>query len=398
MPRRAPGMNDAALAEAGPGRRRRLALLAIFASVLSFSISLGGLVPWMALSLEARGTEEAVIGIVCAANPFGVMLAAPLVPRLLRRIGTADAILGGIFVSVVTIALLPLFDSVAGWLVLRLVSGLAASVPWVVTETWINVVAGDRSRARVIALYGTIMAVGFTTGPVVLTVTGAEGPAAVLCFAALNASALVPIFLVRRLAPIVSHAESPRLSGIALAMPAILAAAFLSGAVDTAFFGFLPIWGMRAGLDETFAVTLLSVFVAGNVLLQLPLGWLADVLGYRPVMLVCGLASILGPILTLETIELPTVLCVVMFVWGGMLWGTYTIGLAALGQRFRNGPLAAANAAFVMVYTLANITGPPLAGLAIAAWDPHGLIVLMLGFAVAFTGLVLWRSVTRRDG
>jgi len=391
-------MNDAALAEAGPGRRRRLALLAIFASVLSFSISLGGLVPWMALSLEARGTEEAVIGIVCAANPFGVMLAAPLVPRLLRRIGTADAILGGIFISVVTIALLPLFDSVAGWLVLRLVSGLAASVPWVVTETWINVVAGDRSRARVIALYGTIMAVGFTTGPVVLTVTGTEGPAAVLCFAALNASALVPIFLVRRLAPIVSHAESPRLSGIALAMPAILAAAFLSGAVDTAFFGFLPIWGMRAGLDETFAVTLLSVFVAGNVLLQLPLGWLADVLGYRPVMLVCGLASILGPILTLETIELPTVLCVVMFVWGGMLWGTYTIGLAALGQRFRNGPLAAANAAFVMVYTLANITGPPLAGLAIAAWNPHGLIVLMLGFAVAFTGLVLWRSVTRRDG
>jgi len=229
-------------------------------------------------------------------------------------------------------------------------------------------------------------------------VTGAEGPAAVLCFAALNASALVPIFLVRRLAPIVSHAESPRLSGIALAMPAILAAAFLSGAVDTAFFGFLPIWGMRAGLDETFAVTLLSVFVAGNVLLQLPLGWLADVLGYRPVMLVCGLASILGPILTLETIELPTVLCVVMFVWGGMLWGTYTIGLAALGQRFRNGPLAAANAAFVMVYTLANITGPPLAGLAMAAWNPHGLIVLMLGFAVAFTGLVLWRSVTRRDG
>lgn len=397
MPRRAPGMNDAALAEAAAGRRRRLALLAVFASALSFSISLGGLVPWMALSLEGRGTEEAVIGIVCAANPFGVMLAAPLVPRLLRRIGSADAILGGVFVSVVTIALLPVFDSVAGWLVLRLVSGLAGSVPWVVTETWINAVAGDRSRARVVALYGTVMAVGFTTGPVVLTVTGTEGLAAVLCFAGLNASALVPIFLVRRLAPIVSYAESPRLSGIALAMPAILAAAFLSGAVDTAFFGFLPIWGMRAGLDETFAVTLLSVFVAGNVLLQLPLGWLADVLGYRPVMLVCGLASILGPILTLETIELPIVLCVVMFVWGGMLWGTYTIGLAALGQRFRSGPLAAANAAFVMVYTLANITGPPLAGLAIAAWNPHGLIALMLGFAVAFTGLVLWRGVTRRE-
>jgi len=390
-------MNDAAVAYEIATRRRRLILIAIFACVLSFSISLGGLVPWMALVLEARGVDEAMIGFVAAANPLGVMLAAPLVPRLLRRIDAADAILAAGVVTVASIALLPLFDTVSAWLILRLISGFAGSVPWVVTETWINVVADDRNRARVVALYGAVLAVGFAAGPLVLTVTGSDGPAAVICFASLNAAALAPIFLVRKLAPVMGFAEPLRISGIVLAMPVILAAAFLSGAVDTAFFSFLPIWGLRSGFGEAFAVTLLSIFVAGNIVLQFPLGWLADELGYRPMMLGCGLACILGPLLALSVIGSPIVLASVLFVWGGTAWGTYSIGLAALGRRFKNGPLAAANAAFVMVYTLANVSGPPLAGLAIEAWNPHGLIALMLGFGVAFTVLVLWRGARSRD-
>jgi MFS family permease len=391
------GIDDMAAGDAISARRRRLALVAILASVLSFSISLGGLVPWMALWLEARGTDEAVIGLVSAANPFGVMLAAPLVPRLLRRIGAADAILAAGLVTVASVVLLPVLDSVAFWLVLRLLSGFAGSVPWVVTETWINAVAGDRNRARVLALYGAVLSAGFTTGPLILTVTGTESVAAVFGFATLNAAALVPIFFVRHLAPVIRFAAGFRLSGMVYAMPVILAAGFLSGAVDTAFFSFLPIWGMRSGLEETFAVTVLSIFVAGNVLLQFPLGWLADMLGYRPVMLGCGVACILGPILALQAVEAPVVLCVVMFVWGGAAWGTYLVALAAIGRRFKNGPLAAANAAFVMVYTLANVTGPPLAGLAIEAWNPHGLIALMLGIGVAFTLLVLWRGASQGD-
>ena len=84
-------------------------------------------------------------------------------------------------------------------------------------------VAGDRNRARVIALYGAIMAAGFAAGPIVLTVTRTESPAAVLFFAALNAAALGPILLVHRLAPVMSFAEPLRISGMVSAMPAILA-------------------------------------------------------------------------------------------------------------------------------------------------------------------------------
>lgn len=386
-------MSNEALEGALSAGRRRLVLMALFASVFSFGISFGGLVPWIALVLEGRGTDETVIGIVSAANPVGVLLAAPLVPLIVRRFGAADAMLLSGVVSVVSIALLPVFDSIAAWLVLRLVSGLAGAVPWVVTETWINVVAGDRMRGRVIAFYAAVLAAGFVAGPVILTIVGLEGLTPVLSFMALQAVALIPIFLVRAFSPDLGLAGTGGLAKLLLAMPVLLAAAFLAGAVDTSFFSFLPIWGTRSGLGETFAISLLSIFVAGNILMQVPLGWLADVVGYRRVLAACGLACIVGPVLTLNSAGSPVLLAVVLFLWGGFAWGTYSVALAALGRRFQGGALAAANAAFVMSYTVANITGPPVAGLAIEFWNPDGLMVLMLALAAAFTALLAVRAV-----
>ena len=352
--------------------------------------------PWIALVLEGRGTDETLIGIVSAANPVGVLLAAPLVPLIVRRFGAADAMLLSGVVSVVSIALLPVFDSIAAWLALRLLSGLAGAVPWVVTETWINVVAGDRMRGRVIAFYASVLAAGFVAGPVILTIVGLEGLTPVLSFMALQAVALVPIVLVRAFSPDLGLAGSGGLAKLLLAMPVLLAAAFLAGAVDTAFFSFLPIWGTRSGLGETFAISLLSIFVAGNILMQVPLGWLADVVGYRRVMAACGLACIAGPVLTLNSSDSPVLLAVVLFLWGGFAWGTYSVALAALGRRFQGGALAAANAAFVMSYTVANITGPPIAGLAIELWNPDGLMVVMLALAAAFTLLLAVRAIMSR--
>jgi sugar phosphate permease len=44
-----------------------------------------------------------------------------------------------------------------------------------------------------------------------------------------------------------------------------------------------------------------------------------------------------------------------------------------LGERFRPAQLAAANAAFVMMYEVGSITGPVVSGLALDQWPALGL-------------------------
>ena len=372
-----------------PDWSSRLSLAALLASVFSFSISFGGLTPLMALVLDERGDDGTVIGLVVAMQPIGTIAAAAFVPRLLRRLGTADAILACGVVSIFSIALLPVLTSVPAWLALRLVAGLAGAGPWIIVETWINVVASARGRGRAIALYASVMAAGFAAGPLLLTGIGSDGYLPFMAFALLHAAALLPILLTRRLAPKVEVARNPKFSSIMFAAPGLFAAAILSGVVDIAFFSFLPIWGMRNGLEESFSVALLTVFVAGNIVMQYPLGWLADVLGYRIAMILCGLVCLVGPVLAPQLLGVPTFLAVALFVWGGAAWGVYSIALAALGARFRGAMLVAANAVFVVAFEVANVVGPPAAGAAIDLWPGHGLMALMGTFGACFVLIIV---------
>ena len=382
-----------------PGQAR-LSLAALFASVFSFCVSFGGLTPLLALTLEARGVDGAVIGLVVAAQPIGTIAAASFVPRLLRRFGTADTILLCGTVSVICAALLPVFASVPAWFVLRLIAGLAGAGPWIVVETWINLVATAGGRGRAIALYSSFMAGGFAAGPVLLTAIGSDGILPFAAFALAQALALLPIFLTRHLAPKLEVSEKPRYGRILLAAPTVFAAAVLSGVVDIAFFSFLPIWGLRNGLEEAFAVTLLTVFVAGNIILQYPLGWLADTYGYRFGMLICGLICLVAPAVAPQLATQPFALIGVLFIWGGAAWGVYSIALAALGVRFRGASLAAANAVFVIAFEIANILGPPAAGGALDLWPRQGLMAMMGLFALAFLVLlaVRYTSVQATEG
>jgi MFS family permease len=81
-----------------------------------------------------------------------------------------------------------------------------------------------------------------------------------------------------------------------------------------------------------------------------------------------------------------------LFVWGGVSWGLYGLGLALLGDRFRPEQLAAANAAFVMTYQVGSITGPILAGTALDHWPVYGLTIAVSVVAVLFILLALSRA------
>jgi len=378
-------------------RECRLVLIALLTSVFSFSISFGGIVPWMALTLESAGTDPVLIGIVSAANPIGVMLMAPFVSRITQRFGLANCMIVSGIIGVITILMLPMFDGVTAWIILRLANGFVGAIPWVVTETWINVVAEKRSRGRILAMYGAVMSTGYASGPLILGFIGIEGFLPIVMFVALSTLSLLPVFLIRKFSPTLTNEPGMRGWTLLIAMPTVFAAAFLSGAVDTSFFAFLPIWGLRVGLDPTFSVTILSIFIAGNIVLQIPVGWLADRFGSRLLLAVCGVICIASPFLVYTTIQTPVLMSAVLFLWGGSAWATYTLGLIEIGHRCQGTQLTQASSLFVVMYTVANITAPPLSGFAMETWDPHGFIALAGMFAVLFTTILVLRT-RRRSG
>ena len=127
------------------------------------------------------------------------------------------------------------------------------------------------------------------------------------------------------------------------------------------------------------------------------LGLMLDRVNRRLMLLVAaGLMTVL-PLLIPVVFGQWWLLMAVLFVWGGMVWGSYTIALAMMGDRFKTGQITLANATFIVVMEIANLAGPPIAGVAIDTADGQGLI----GFFVLFSGVlftvVALRGLRRGD-
>jgi MFS family permease len=169
-----------------------------------------------------------------------------------------------------------------------------------------------------------------------------------------------------------------------------------SGLGEQAAFSFLPIYGLASGVPAETSVLWLSAFVIGNIVLQWPIGWLADHVDRRAVLAGCALASAaLTAMLPAMDAHSPAIL-VVLLLWGGVSFAIYSAGLALLGQRFIGGDIARANAALTSVYTLGGMIGPPIAGTALeVAGKPGFGLSIAACYAIAGVGALL---ALRRPG
>lgn len=365
-------------------RQRHLSLLALNACVFSVSIAFGALQPLITLRQAHQGIDATLIGLNAAMFPLAVLLAGPLLPRVMHRLGAVRAMIAGLVVMTLAILLLPSLPFLPAWFVLRFLTGCAGAIPWVVSETWLNMVASDRDRGRIMGIYATVLAAGFALGPAIISAVGVEGWLPFLIVAAAVSIGIIPLSFAGDLAPRMPERPEAPLSDILRAQPLIMISATCGGLMDFALYSLLPVYGLHHGLDQSSAVLVLTVFTGGNVLLQLPIGWLADHTSRRAVLLTCVLVSLAGALALPFAMTMPVLLYSVVFVWGGALFAIYTVGLGLMGDGFPRNQLAAANVVFVMVYQIGGAAGPTLAGTAIDLLGPEGLIVV-----VAITATVL---------
>lgn len=372
-------------------RQRFVSLSAVIAGAMAVGVGIGALIPLMALRLEARGVDSWLIGLNGAMVPAAILLFGPFLPRIIARLGTMGSMYFGFALFSAGVLLLPVTDWLPGWFLLRFLSGTAVGVHWVVTETWMNMMATDRNRGRVMAVYVTMMSGGFALGPLLISVTGIEGAAPFLAVFAAMCVSLVPIVVARQVAPpMPAHPRGGLRHALSYA-PVIMAAALFGGAMDLAVINMLPLYGLDFGLDERTAALMLTTFVAGNVVMQIPLGWLADRMSKRGVLMLCTGGSLAGALLLPFLVGAGPLLWVMLFLWGGVLFAVYTVSLGLLGDSFAPAQLAAANTAFVMFYNIGSATGPIVAGAAMDLWSREGLAATIAGAAAILILIALRR-------
>ena len=371
-----------------------IAVVVLLAGV--FAITQGLTYPLLALVLEAQGISPTVIGLNTAMTPLGLLLSAPLLPVVARRFGPVRVALASAIGVAVLLALIGATRSLWIWFPARLLLGFAIDGLYITCETWINQLAPERLRGRILGLFSSVLALGFASGPFVVALAGTQGWTAFLVGIAIALASAALVVAVRRRLPGLDGDEGASLFAFLPLAPLLLLLVGAAAAFDQVTLSLLPVYALRIGLPEALAAGTVGVLAIGNVLFQLPIGWLADRWSRSGTcLLLCGLTVAGAAALPLAADE-QGLLWPLLFLWGSAAYGVYTLALVQLGDRFRGALLLAGNAAFALVWGLGGLVGPPLAGLFMDTLGPDGLPLLLgLLYAALFVAVAGRRQPRR---
>lgn len=365
----------------------RIAVVVI-AAMFGLSYSLSG--PLIALKLTERGIDNSVIGLNAAMHAVGVLLIAPLLAGLVGRFGARRLVLFALALAAVVLATFATAPPLWAWFPLRLLLGMASELLFVLSETWTNQLSTEATRARAMAIYTATMSVGFALGPLILSLVGTGGGTAFLIGAASTLAAIALIASPRIIAPHFDHAtEKNPLHHLARA-PIAIAATTLNAAVETAGLSFLALYAMQNGWTETQGTNLVTVMMVGAIVLQLPIGWLGDRMDRKRLVLGLAILATVGAMLWPLVFREPALAFPLVFVWGGVFVGIYTMMLAVVGSRFTGADLVGIYAVTGLFWGGGALIGPTLAGFAMDR-VPHGLPIFV-ALACALFCLLLLRS------
>jgi len=367
-------------------------LVAACAAITVFGFAFGMTYPLMSLILESRGVSSDMIGINSAMTPLGILLFAPVIPGAAKRFGARNVAIIAAIVTALVMLSYKAFDTLAAWFLIRLVQGMSMSTLFVLSEAWIVGSAGEQNRGKVVAIYACVLSASFGAGPLMISFIGIEGWTPFALGASVIAFGMIPFFFIREDAA--ADPEETHPSGVfdfAPKAPMLLFAVATFSVFDAATLSLFPVYGVHNGLDIATSANILTALILGNMVLQLPVGWLADRYAHRWVLVGCALTTtvtlLLLPLMIDSAWKWP-----LLILMGTTGYGVYTVSLVSLGSRFSGIELVNGTASFAIVWGFGALIGSISGGWVMLGFGSHGLPI---GLALVY--LLLAIGITRRQ-
>jgi MFS family permease len=352
-----------------------------------------------ALPTFARSFHVSVTAASVVISAFAVarLVFAPASGKLVTTLGERRVYLTGISIVAVTTGACAFAADYWQLLIFRSVGGIGSTMFTVSAIALLIRVTPPPMRGRASGLWGTGFLLGNVTGPLLgggLLTISLRAPFLVYAVMLFIAVAIVWWFL--RNSPLAAPATDD--SAPTITLRTALKHRAYSAALASSFANGWAVFGVRVSLvplfveevlhrDGAFAGTALAVFAAGNVLMLIVSGRLADSIGRKPMILLGLLIAGGGTIWVGFTDSVPLFLAatVVSGIGAGLLTPPQQAVLAdVVGQKARGGPVLAA---FQMSSDIGAVIGPVTAGL-LADNLSYGAAFAMTGTLALLAALV----------
>lgn len=390
-------------------------LSALIAAISLVTIANATMTTIMPLRMLEDGASDAMVAIFGAAYFLGFAVGCFSEPPRILRIGYIRAFAGAAALCTMFAVVMDLTDSVGLWILLRFLMGIAIAAIFATVDGWINATTPDSMRGKVFATYGWCMGASAVLGQLLMVAWDGMAVGFITILALAFNVAVVLIVLTRAVAPSTHPVVSDAAEGnpirsrmIVMTSSTAVVAAIYAGLVTTAILSILPALMAGGGVGEAAIGYVIGSFFLGRLVLQIPIGVIADRMDLRLLIAVIagltGLAAVAGSVLALldlaEIVEgagpfNQLLFLFVMMVVGGLILPLYTVANSLAFARAEDHPPVKIATTLLLVHSAGAVAGPLLVAALLPGVGPHALPMVVALASAATAAFALWRRRAR---
>ncbi len=361
-----------------------LALLLVTAGVFSTLVG---------IRAELKQLPTLVSGGITTAYYAGFLLGSWYALRALKQVGHIRVYAALASLLSASVLITGVYDSPIVWILMRSSTGFCFAGLYVVAESWLNGLASNTFRGRLLAMYNVVTIGAYGVGQLLVfnfdarTLTG-------FAFAAVVSSlAVIPVVMSEQAAtPQVENNTHITMRELARIVPTGAGTILLVGLAHGGMLGMAVIYATREGLSVGRVGILIAAINLGGMALTWPISSASDDLDRRIIGVLSSLAVIVLGLVMLTQTPSSWVTTALLFAIGGFSFPLYAVGGAYTNDWVSQEQMGAAASQLVTLYGLGAMIGPLVAapfldiigtqGFAWSIISLHALILLFLIYRI----------------
>lgn len=373
---------------------RPIAALLLSASIVLAGNALEGVL--LPLRASEEGFTQLQIGLIGSAYYLGLMIGCLLCPWAIARVGHIRAF--AVFTAVATIS--PLAEAIWTvphiWWMIRALTGICFAGILMVFESWLNGMASNETRGRVLSTYTFINLSSVMLGQQLINLGDPKSFELFSLAAIMFSVAAVPVALTLAPTPVAPRRPSVRLLWLTRLSPAAVIGSASAGLANGAFYSLGPVYAQSIGLPVSMIAFFMSFAILGGALAQWPVGKLSDRIDRRYVLagVMIGAAAVAIAIYLMGGAE-PDTKLLLAFLFGACALPAYWISLAHANDYAEREDSVDVSSNLLLIFSVAAIGGPVVASLVMDSAGPSALFLWTAGIHILAAVAVILRTYLR---
>jgi MFS family permease len=347
---------------------------------------------------ELDGFASLEIGAISAAYYGGFILGARITLSRLANVGHIRVYAALASVLAASIVAAGLETDPYFWMALRFVAGACLAGQYVVAESWLNELATNQNRGRLLALYNVTTVVAYGHGQFWFTRLDPQAITGFAIGAILISLAIAPVALSEDAGPPVAvEPEHMTLRELIHLAPTGTFTCLLVGLTHGAFIGLGAVYATRLGLSLSEIGLFVSVPTIGVLVMTVPISAASDDIDRRAVGALAALTATAAAagLFVVEPDSWQGLLCVVVI--GGTTYPLYSIAGAYANDWLPPEAITAAAGQLVLLYGLGAMLGPLVGSALMGAIGTDGFVWMTIVCHAAIAIFLIVRMFQYRE-